>query len=70
MAFHPALPHGTCDVVWRDIGRARIHAKLERKGSRYAGQNSGPFIERMQSQPDHILGEPESQSREGTGTGG
>jgi hypothetical protein len=49
--FTPRCRTGTCDVVWRDIGRDRIHAKLERKGPRYAGQYPGPFMSECNGSP-------------------
>jgi hypothetical protein len=42
--FTPRCDTGPCAVDWRDIGLRRVHAKLRRKGAKYEGHYSGPFL--------------------------
>lgn len=49
--FTPRCGARACDVDWRDIGRDRIHAKLERTGAGYEGHYSGPFLAECSGTP-------------------
>jgi hypothetical protein len=49
--FTPRCRTGACNVGWRDLGRERIHAKLERKGGVYEGNYSGPFLSECNGTP-------------------
>jgi hypothetical protein len=42
--FRPRCDEGPCDVLWNDLHLKRLHATLNRRGDRYSGTLTAPFL--------------------------